>query len=1080
MNIPWTIQLFGGLCACNGPERTTRFASRKVASLLAYLAYHRDRPHSREALIEFLWPECDPATGRNRLNNLLSLLRRLLEPPGTPAGSVVQADHSHVRLSPEVLTTDVADFERLLLCAGQAAEGAERIALLQEACSRYRNGLLPGFYEDWVLQEQQRLSERYVEALQELAWNQQQTGALKPALEAVDRALRVDPYREALYRLQMRLYAALGQPAAAQQSYQTLERLFREELGVTPSAATRQLAEQIRQNPRSVVGGRERAAKPAGGAEGASASSDPIEKVEAPAAEPRSSGAPLTNLPVSLTRFFGREAQVAQLQAWLTDAEFRLITLTGPGGAGKTRLAVESARQAAPAFGNRVWFVDLAALQDGRLLPFTLAHTLQVAPEAHTDPLKQVVQKLQGGPSLLLLDNFEHLLRPRAEPTKSERPISVESVLLLRLLLEQAPELTCLVTSRRPLCLGGEQELSIPALAAPPAGDTPERLLDYASVALYVDRARAARPEFALTEKNAEAVAALCRRLEGLPLAIEMAAAWTRTLLPAKMLERLEQRLDLLVSRRRDLPPRQQSLRATLEWSYDLLEPEGKRCFAHLSVFRGGFRMEAVEAVCGEGAISALLALQEGSLVSAEEAGEDVRYRMLESTREFAAEMLTESGEREAVERRHAEYFLALAEEAEPHLTGPEPEKWLQRLEADYANLRAVREWSVQTPERGERELRLCVMLMRFWQMRGPASEGRAWYAAALSRPMNQAATLMRAWALNGAGTLACVQSDYSAARAYFEESLAIRRDLGDRGDIAKALNNLGGTACYQGDHVTAQAYYEESLAIKREIGDKRGIASVFNNLGILVSYRGDYASAQAYHLECLAIERETGDLSGVSNSLHNLGNVAFELGDNVSAHAYYSESLAIEREIGDRSGIANALHSLGSVAFEQGDYEAARTFYEESLSLRKEVGDRRNIAAALSNLGGVAYYQGDYVTAYAHYEASLMIFRELGNWRYIATSLEVLADLALAQGQAERTARLLGAAERLREELETPLPPNERKEYDRTVGLSRQSLGDEAFIAAWEEGRQMPRMQTVAYALGEQENASSGPNGTS
>jgi predicted ATPase/DNA-binding SARP family transcriptional activator/Tfp pilus assembly protein PilF len=1031
VNIPWTIQLFGVLCACSGSERITHFATHKTASLLAYLAYHRQQSHPREVLIELLWPGCEPAAGRNRLNTLLSFLRRLLEPPGTSSGTVLQADHTHVRLHPDLLTTDVVALEGLLRLAAQAPEGEERLSWLEQSIALYREGLLPGFYEEWVLQEQQRWSTRYVEALHELAWNLEQTGALEAALEAVGKVVEVDAYREPSYRLQMRLYAALGQPVAAQQTYQALERLLQEELGVAPSVATRQLAEQIRRDPQALVRGRQtEAPTPRGAGSHGVPSRLATEALTSSAVPAQSKLERVPHLPVTLNRFFGREEQTQQLHDWLTNSDLRLITLTGPGGAGKTRLAVEVARHVAAAFAGRVWFVDLASLQDGRLLPFTLAHTLQVTLSAHSDPLEQVVHKLQEGPSLLLLDNFEHLLRVGASPSKSERAVRGESVLLVRLLLEQVGQLKCLVTSRQPLHLGGEQELSVPVLAVPSSSDTPERLLGYAGVALYVDRAKAVRPEFALTQNNAEAVAGLCHRLEGMPLAIEMAAGWARTLSPGKMLERLERQLELLVSRRRDLPARQQSMRATLEWSYDLLGSDLRVCFARLSVFRGSFSVEAVEAVCGSGSVGYLSELQECSLALGEESGEAVRYRMLESIREYGGEKLTESGERAGVEQLHAAYFLALAEEADSHLTGAEQGIWLERLDAEHDNLRAALAWSLEGPEGrrqkaegrkqevpdGQRDadsqelptaycllpselgLRLCGALQRFWWTRGHLKEGWAWSTAMLEAEGARGRTMAQAKVRIGAGRMAGPLGDYASARAYHEQSLSIYREIGDRSGIANALGNLGDVVYSQGDYVSARTYYEEGLSIYQEIGDRSGIAAALNALGLVAGSQGDYASARTYYEQSLSIYREIGNRQSIATSLQGLGAVAYVQNEYAAARTYNEQSLAIYREIGDQDGIARSQGNLGDVAYSQGDCVSARTYYEECLSIYRGIGNRLSIAASLNALGVVANDQNEYAAARTYHEQSLSIAREIGNRHEIARSQGNLGNVAHSQ----------------------------------------------------------------------------------
>jgi len=1070
MNSLWTIQLFGGLCACRGEERFTHFKTQKTARLLAYLAYYRDQTHPRETLIELLWPEgCDPADGRNRLNTQLSLVRTLLEPAGVSRGDVLYSDHSHVRLQAGMLTSDVAEFESLLEASRRVPEGEERLALQQQALALYRGELLPGFYDGWIVQERVRLNELSVDALYKIAKYQRQAGELEAALGTVSQALARDPYHEFSCRLQMWLYIALRNPAAALKSYQELEKRYREELSAEPSAATqklaedirrnlRELAEQIRQDPRAVV----RVVSPPRAGEGEPVTANTGRTAE-PDVVPAGVNSPPMNLPLSLTRFFGREEQTERLKQWLVGPEKRLITLTGPGGAGKTRLALEVGRSIAPSLGGRVWFVDLAALQDGRLLPFALANALKATPAPQSDPLEEVVELLRQGPSLLVLDNFEHLLKLGTISAKSERAMNGESVLLVRTLLERVPDLKCLVTSRQPLHLEGEQELSVPPLAVPPDTEPLERLSDYAGVALYVDRAKAVRAEFALTQNNAKVVAALCRRLEGMPLAIEMAAAWARLLPPSQMLEKLGSRLDMLFSRRRDLPERQQSLRATFEWSYDLLEPELQSCFALLAVFRGGFSLEAAEALCGGEALEYLSELQERSLVLEEETEEGGRYRVLESLREYGSEKLAENGERTEAQQRHAEFFLGLAEEAEPRLAGVDQVLWLRRLEAEHDNLLAALDWSMKADQGGAVGLRLCGALARFWQVRGHWKEGRAWCLAALSREGSPADVRWRAKALNGAGALALRQSDYAAAQDYHAQAQALFREIGDQSGIATALQNLGNVAAYRGDYAAAQDYHAQAQALFREIGDQSGIADALNSLGRIAPSPND---KRIYFMESLALRREIGDRVGMAVSLNNLGAIAEGEGDYVAARAYYDESLSLKREVGDKRGIATALLNLGHIAHDQGDYAAAYDFFAGSLSIRREIGDRRGIAHALHGMGSVARAQGDYGAARTCFAESLSISQEIGDKKGMSDALEGFADLATAQEQAERSVWLLGAVERLREDLGAPATPGEREQYDRVIAMLQQSLDTSAFAMSWEEGRQMTLDQVIDVAL--------------
>ncbi|HLV79193.1 MAG TPA: tetratricopeptide repeat protein, partial [Chthonomonadaceae bacterium] len=828
--------------------------------------------------------------------------------------------------------------------------------------------------------------------------------------------------------------------------YQELERVLREQLGAQPSRATRALAVQIR--PVAT--------------EAAVPLPPPLRKTDAASALAPSPALPAaaSRLPLPLTRFFGREEELARLQEMLLfptalTGSPRLLTLLGPGGTGKTRLAIELARRLAPHFEGVMTFVDLSDRMDARLLPDAIAEALRLPWAGGADPLERVVAALGRQPSLLLLDNFEQ--------------IAAEGAPIVQALLERAPALTCLVTSRQSLNLPGEQEFSVPPLPAPERPGTPERLLEFASVQLFVDRARSARADFQVTDRTAAAVAALCHRLEGLPLAIELAAAWSRTLTPAQLLERLSRRFDTLVSRKPGGAARHQTLKAAIDWSYRSLSPDLQALFARLSVFRGGWTEEAAAAVClpdppaatrtpfptsfasltgnGErvgqsptrspfpsensfivragrewgGGLGRLL---ERSLIVAEESGDQMRFRMLETLREYAEEQLS-AEERARMRRLHAEYYRQLVEETEASLYGPEMELSLDRLEAEIENLRAALAWCAVPEGEAETGLRMAAILWRFWAVRGYFQEGRRWLSLLLSR-CPAAPERLRARALNGAGILAEQQGDHTTARDFYAQSLEIERALGDHAGISVALNNLGNATYNLGDYEAARALYSESLDLRRQDGDRRSVANILNNLGL----------------------------------------IAQNAGDDAAARRLYEESLALKREIGDRAGIAVALNNLGMLAYDRGEYVHAQALYEESLAISREQGHRRAEAIVLNNQASVARCQGEHARAWAISEQSLAIKREVGDRWGIAYSLEAFAALAAALGQAERAAKLFGTAEALREALSAPLRPSEKGDHDRAVASAQARLPAETFAAAWTLGRALTLDQAIAFAL--------------
>ena len=772
-----------------------------------------------------------------------------------------------------------------------------------------------------------------------------------------------------------------------------------------------------------------------------------------------------TNLPVQTTSFIGREEEREQIQRLLETTH--LLTLTGAGGAGKTRLALQVAADLVAAYADGVWLVELAALSDPSLVVQAVASALGLREEPGRSLTETLTDYLKPKTLLLVLDNCEHLVEACAR--------------LVEILLRACPNLKVVATSREALHIAGETTYRVPSLLQPDPKALPLEekdiatvLLEYDAVRLFVERARSHRPDFWLNRRNGPIVAEICSRLDGIPLAIELAAARIRALTVEQIAFRLNDRFRLLTGGSRTALPRQQTLQALIDWSYDLLNAAEKLLLSRLSVFSGGWTLEAAERVCAGEEIEAwqvldlLTSLVEKSLVLFEEYEEEGsgRYRLLETIRQYGFERLEQHGRRDPLWSRHLDYYLSLAEEAESHLSGAAQQaEWLNRLEAEHDNLRRALEYCQKEEARAEAGLRLAGALWPFWQVRGHLSEGRAHLAEALERKGVQKRTLLRAKALQGAGVLAALQSDYDMARTLFEESLAVFRDLGNKQGIATVLNGLGNIAQERGDYSAAGALHEESLAIERELGNKQGIGTSLINLGVIAFYQGDYSGARALYEECLAISEELDDEESIAYALHGLGNAAYNQGDYSAARTHYENCMAGFRKLGDERGTAYILHCLGNIAWKEREYGAARALYEECLAMFRELGDRRGAAHALNSLGNVAYDQGDYSTAGTLFAESLALFTELGEQGGIAELLEAFASLR-KEGQPERAVALWGAAEALREAIGSPLPSNERQEYDRTLAAVREALGEEAFAAAWQQGRAMPIEQAITYAL--------------
>jgi len=700
----------------------------------------------------------------------------------------------------------------------------------------------------------------------------------------------------------------------------------------------------------------------------------PVTEIAPPPVAPPAADRERTNLPQVLTSFVGRERELAEIKQRLPRT--RLLTLTGTGGIGKTRLAVQAAAEVLDAYRDGVWFVDLAPLTDPALMPSALARVLNVKESPGRPMASAMCSHLRTKEVLLVLDNCEHVLEASAR--------------LAEVLLRETAHVTIVATSREPLRIGAERTYPMGALPLPDPHADAQLIARSDAVQLFVERARQYRPSFDLREQRARAVAEICIRLDGIPLALELAAARTAVLQVEHVARLIDQRFRLLTSGSRSELPRHQTLRAMIDWSYDLLDEAEKALFARLSVFAGGWSLAAAEVVAAGEAIARhdvvylLIALVEKSLVVADDGGE--RYRLLETVREYARERLSETQDTEAVRERHRDYFLALAEEAEAALIGVEQAAWLRRLEEEHDNMRSALEWSlVETGTEGG--LRLCGALHQFWWMRGHLAEGERWCARVLANVHVAEHPREHAKVLHAAGTLAYFQGDYRAARALLEESLATRRHLGERKAIAHTLNNLGNVARQHGDFASARSLLEESLIIRRELGDSFGLASSLNNLGLVAYYQADYPGARAL----------------------------------------FEESRAISRDLGDRRGVAYSVINLGLVACQQHDYPVAGSLFEECLTISRELRDRYGIAF----------------------------------------SLEGRAAVIAALGNSARAPRVWGAAQRLREEIGLPLPPNQRPAHDARVAAARAAFGDKAaFDRAWEEGRASTLNQAIELAL--------------
>ena len=648
----------------------------------------------------------------------------------------------------------------------------------------------------------------------------------------------------------------------------------------------------------------------------------------------RSLEATPNNLPLQLTSFVGRDKELAELQRLL--ASTRLLTLTGSGGCGKTRLSLHLAADSLERFPDGAWLVELGPLADAELVPQTVASVLGLKGEPGKPIGQSLIAHLKDKRLLLMLDNCEHLLDGCAK--------------LVGTLVGLCPAITVLASSREALGIAGEQAYRVPSLALPDPGhvDTSESVAAFEAVQLFTDRARLARPDFQVSLQNAAALASICHRLDGIPLAIELAAARVRSLSIDEINRKLDQRFQLLTGGSRTALPRQQTLRSLIDWSYDLLSDREGQLLQRLSVFLGGWTLAAAEQVCADDGVAdnevldLLASLCNKSLVLVDENDGSYRYRLLETVRQYARERLLTSGGGESVRARHRDFFLALAEETHAKLKGPEQAMWLRRLEAEHENLRASLEWSLVDAGLNA-GLRLCGALQYFWIMRGHFSEGRRWCDRVLASSRDAERTAERANALSAAGLLAYRQDDFAAARALLEESLAISRQLGDRKSIGVAAGNLGMVALDEGNLVAARALHEESLAIARELGNRNGVLASLGNLGIVSYELGDFAAARTQFEEILAISRELGDGQTTAIALHRLGTVEDAQGGYRAAEALYRESLTILHGLGLRGRIPYSLQELAMVAAALGNPLRAARLWGAEERLREEIGPARS-----------------------------------------------------------------------------------------------------------------------------------------
>lgn len=1002
---------------------------RKVLAILIYLAVTR-QPQRRDTLATLFWPESGQEAAR------ASLRRELFTLTSALGEGWIESDREGVALADNApISLDVTAFRQHLTACRSHGHAPDEVCAaclepLTAAVALYQGDFLAGFtlsdspeFDDWQFFHADTVRRELADALEKLVRLHRQRGEYDAAITYARRWLLIDALHEPVHRMLMQLYAWAGQQAAALRQYQECVRLLNEELGVEPEPETIALFEAIRARrlPEPNVDKVARRQEPVLNATKDDKVNEdtPLTLTSVSSVEPTPlhpvTASPRHNLPSQATRFIGRTKELSAIDAlFFDDPTCRLLTLLGPGGIGKTRLALEAATARCAIFADGVWLVELAPLADPALIPQTVTSTLG-APEAPGIPvLTSLSNHLRTKQLLIVLDNCEHLIDACAH--------------LVDTLLRSCPQVRLLVTSRESLAIAGESCLPVPPLAFP----DPQQLLaldqlpHYEAIGLFLDRAKAVAPDFQITTTNAAALVQLCRWLDGIPLALELAAARIRMLQVEQIAARLDNRFRLLTGGSRSALPRHQTLRALIDWSYDLLADAERIIFQGLATFAGGWTLAAAEALfvasssAGPSVPAALSftafevfdllsQLVNKSLVIADRRhGAETRYRMLETIRQYAGEKLLAAGHDAPIGQRHLTYFLALTEEAAAELRGPAQVAWLDRLAAEHDNLRAAFEWALAYDSYAA--LQMAAQLLWFWHIRNHNREGRDWLQRALTAEAQQRGphslapthALVRARALYVAGFLAQMALDWEQATEWAQASLTLYQELGSpgRAGVAYALLCLSGVAVGQGRREQAIAMREEALAIFREVGDRFGMAECVAVLGHDALAQGDYARAQHLGEENLLLRKQLGDMDGAAFGLSHLATVAYWQGDAGRARSLAEESLANFRLVGNQRMVGYTLAGLSDLARALGDYEQALVHSDAGLRFGYEAADKGVIGSAYYRRGNITWSQGEYQLARQHYQESLTLLRAVANLDGVARVLRALGEVACTLGE--------------------------------------------------------------------------------
>jgi len=1034
----------------------------KVRALLADLLLHLGRPVSADRLIEDLWGDDLPVHPAAALHSKVSRLRQALENAEPGGGELVAFRPPGYLLQLDSDAVDEHRFGALIELASAAEDPRDRAALLADALALWRGPPLADFADAIFAQAAiTRLEEQRLAALEDHAEARLALGEHTLLAGELGELVARHPLRERLRAAHMLALYRAGQQAEAVKSYTELRRRLADNLGLDPGPGLAALYQAILEQDPALQG--------------------------APA-PPTLAARPRTNIPGTLTGVVGRTAAVVELRALLN--ERRLVTLTGPGGVGKTRLALETATQSAAAFPDGVWLVELAgpAMTGTRAPADLVLAALGIRDDSSMDPADLLADALHSSRMLLILDNCEHLIDQAAKLTTQ--------------LLQTAPELRVLVTSREPLMLAGEVVWAVPPLdlPGPAAGPEPDALAQFSAVQLFVTRAGASAPGFRLDESNAQAVAALCRRLDGIPLALELAATRVRTLGVHELLARLDDRFRLLVTGHRDAPARQQTLSAVIDWSWELLSEPERLVLQRLAVAADSCSLHAAEAICAEDGLDVpglVARLVDRSLVAVTDGPDGPRYRLLESVAAYGLQRLHQAGESAQLRLRHRRYYTSLAERASAHLHGPGQRSWLRRLDAEAANLRRSLDSAIQDNDAAA-ALRMVNALAWYWFLRGRLTEARRALDQALALGHGSAAAraTATAWqrgfmALAGErgkhtappplggiddpiirATLewfhAFVASDFgdpSVGEAMVGRALASFRALGDRWGIAAALSTRAKLAMIRGDPAAAHGDAQQSLAVFRELGDQWGQLQAIEWLGAAEAATGKHRQAGRLHRDGLHMAEELGLWPQAADALSWLGRNALHSGDLAQARELLERAMRLAAEQSYLPGQVFAELGLGQTARRECKLDAAETHLRTVLETSRRIGSEPDIARtiSLSELGFIAEQRGNPAAAHTLHLESLTAAQKLGDPQAVAQALTGLAGAQALGGQPDQAAQLLGAADTARRSAGASLPPGDSADVNRITAVTRQALGEAAFTAGFQNGRRLRPEQAAS-----------------